>query len=259
MKRATLLFLAVVFLFVSGCVSTGIKSNEPVIRILLEADLKDRAGDETLTSVQKTLQARVDKMKFDRVNITVLKPNQLIVLAPADNDIKRLKDALTRSGLLEFRLVESSNYYGPSKQAIMARFDKIPEGYRFYPAAGKRTNNTKVYLLKEKSDLDGSFIKEAQPSLDHMSYPTVAFEFTDEGAVLFGELTEKNIKKMLAIMVDGKVFSAPVIQSKITERGVINGTFTLQEAKELAAILNVGPLPAPVKVVEEKIVQPEAK
>jgi preprotein translocase subunit SecD len=86
--------------------------------------------------------------------------------------------------------------------------------------------------------------------------PAVSFEFGREGSRKFGELTEANIDKQLAIVLDNKVQSAPVIRSRITDKGQITGNFTVEEASDLAIVLRAGALPAPVKILEDRTVGP---
>jgi preprotein translocase subunit SecD len=233
------------------------KPGESQLMILLQADLKDSQGSGEMERVQKILQARVRAMKLRNVEVKISSPNGLVVLAPADTDSGRLKDALTKQGLLEFRLVESKRHVGPSEQAIRDRFLSMREGYKFYPSAN--FSGSKIYLLKEKPDLDGWSLQDARVMNDSTGNPCVAFSFTREGSERFGVLTERNINRQIAIMVDGKVFSAPIIKTKITGSGQVTGNFSEQEARDLAAILKVGPQMVPLAVMEEKVLQPLAK
>jgi len=135
---------------------------------------------------------------------------------------------------------------GPDKeilyQEIKDRSGKVV-GYTFY-------------VLKRMPILTGAYLKDAYPGRDQYGMPAVNFELNSQGARIFEEYTSKHIGKRLAIVLDDKVQSAPVIQSQIGARGQITGHFTYQEARDLAIVLRAGALPAPVKIVEETTVGP---
>ena len=112
------------------------------------------------------------------------------------------------------------------------------------------------FILKKEPILTGAYLKDAYPSMDEYGMPAVSFELNSEGARIFKEYTSKHIGTRLAIVLDNKVQSAPVIRSSIGGRGQITGQFTYQEAKDLSIVLRAGALPAPVKIIEETTVGP---
>ena len=124
-----------------------------------------------------------------------------------------------------------------SFQEPMETPQATPSGFRFKPTA-----------------LAGKHLKRSQVQFDPQTgQPVVALEFTKEGAALFEELTKRNVGKPVAIVLDGKIISAPKVEEVITGgQAVIRGKFSLKEAKELSIQLNAGALPAPVKVVEQR-------
>ncbi|MDP2278073.1 MAG: protein translocase subunit SecD, partial [Nitrospirota bacterium] len=112
----------------------------------------------------------------------------------------------------------------------------------------------KPILLKTQVLLTGDFIEDAKVNIDtKYNEPYVSISFNTAGTKLFEEITANNVKKRLAIIFDGTVYSVPIIQEKISG-GIaqITGSFTMDEAKDLATILKAGALPAPVQIVEEK-------
>jgi SecD/SecF fusion protein len=115
-----------------------------------------------------------------------------------------------------------------------------------------------LYLLKSKIELSGRHLTDARPNYDQYHKPRVDFTFDREGGNIFGRVTGPNIGKPLAILLDGKVESAPNIKSKIRDQGVIDlsGQQTYYDAKDLATVLRAGALPAPVKIVENNVVGP---
>lgn len=115
-----------------------------------------------------------------------------------------------------------------------------------------------LYVLKKKVELTGAHLKAANPNYDQFHKPVVDFELDREGGEIFGKLTGANINKPLAILLDGRVESAPNIRSKIRDRGQITlgGNATFFDAKDMATILRAGALPAPVKIVENNVIGP---
>src|SRR5258706_706323 len=118
-------------------------------------------------------------------------------------------------------------------------------------------------VVKSTAELTGATLVDAKVTFGGGSsqlasgYPSVSIEFNAEGAKLFGLVTEANVNKQFAIVLDGQVQSAPVIRSAIPDgHAVIEGNFSAEDAKLLATILKAGALPAPVRVIEERTVGP---
>ena len=105
--------------------------------------------------------------------------------------------------------------------------------------------------------MTGEYISDARASFDHNNQSYVALSFTPSGARQFERVTGENVKKRLAIVLDGKVYSAPTIQEKISGgRASITGRFSTEEARDLAIVLRAGALPAPVTILEQRSVGP---
>ncbi|MCS7201902.1 MAG: protein translocase subunit SecD [Dictyoglomus sp.] len=110
---------------------------------------------------------------------------------------------------------------------------------------------------KERTILTGSALKTAKVEFDELGQPQVRVEMNPEGAKIFADFTSKNIGKPVIIVLDGKVISSPIIKDAITEGvGVITGRFTIDEAQKLAILLRAGALPVPVKVIENRTIDP---
>lgn len=112
--------------------------------------------------------------------------------------------------------------------------------------------------LEKETGITGKHIKKASVSFDTQTgSPQVALNFTDEGTTLFAEATKQNIGKPIGIFLDQYIISAPVVQQSITDgNAVINGSFTVEEAKQLALTINSGALPLPIKLVEQRNIGP---
>ncbi len=116
----------------------------------------------------------------------------------------------------------------------------------------------KLYLLKKKVELSGKYLTDARENFDQFRRPQVNFTFTKEGGRKFAQITGANIDKPLAITLDGRVESIPIIRAKIRENGVIEmgSGSTIENARDLAVVLRAGALPAPVKIIENRVVGP---
>jgi preprotein translocase subunit SecD len=113
------------------------------------------------------------------------------------------------------------------------------------------------YLVEKNQMLTGASLATASVSTGEMGEPVVAFKMTPEGGRLFGKITGDHVGRQLAIILDGKVFSAPVIKSRIGGgSGIIEGRFSWDEARNLALVLRAGALPAPVKIINKEVVGP---
>lgn len=119
-----------------------------------------------------------------------------------------------------------------------------------------------LYLVERRAELTGAHIADARPEIgggydpETANKPIVAFTTTDEGARIFSRVTGANINRRLAIVLDNKVYSTPVIRTKLSKNSIITGNFTMEEAKDLAIVLRAGALPAPIKIIEERTIGP---
>jgi protein-export membrane protein SecD len=116
----------------------------------------------------------------------------------------------------------------------------------------------RIYLLRKAVEFSGKYLVDAKPQYDQYRKPEVKFTLTKEGGRRFARLTGANVGKPLAILLDGRIESAPTIQSKIRDQGVITmgGAASFEEAADLAIVLRAGALPAPVKIIENRVIGP---
>ncbi len=133
---------------------------------------------------------------------------------------------------------------------------KMPEGYEFVDSVKNQGAGAKLLLSKE-SVLSGDHLTNASVGFDQYGQPIVQLQFDTEGAKIFDRVTFQNVGKQLAIVLDGRVHSAPVIRDRIPNgQAQISGSFTSDEASDLSLVLRAGALPAPVHVIEERTVGP---
>jgi preprotein translocase subunit SecD len=173
---------------------------------------------------------------------------------PGLDDPERMKRLLGRTAKMTFHLLDER---GSVEEALAGR---VPPGAQLLPGAeadrpGGRPNH---YLVQRRVMVSGDTLIDAQPTFDQRTgEAVVSFRFDSNGAKRFGDVTGKNVGKPFAIVLDGKVISAPVIREPILGgSGQISGGFTIQGARDLALLLRAGALPAPLTVLEERTVGP---
>lgn len=179
----------------------------------------------------------------------------LIQIPGGELERDQARTLLDQTGFLEFKIVRDQDR---SEDLLRARYaDGLPEGTKIVFQRDRLTDRVAfAYLVPEKADITGDYLKHAAVGFDQRSRPVVNFTWKPAGAEIFGDLTGANIDKQLAIIVDDEVYSAPTIRSRIVSRGQIEGQFTSDEAGELAVILRAGALSVPVVIEEERTVGP---
>ncbi|HJT24189.1 MAG TPA: protein translocase subunit SecD, partial [bacterium] len=176
----------------------------------------------------------------------------IVIQLPGFTDVKRARDILLSTAQLQFRLVSDryriSDYLGKDGKVDES---KLPPGITYLP--GKEESG----YLCEKVLLTGENLTDAHVATDPMGQPYISFKFNEEGGKQFGIITGENVGRLLAIVLDDRVYSAPRIQTRIPGgSGQITGSFSDQDAADLALILKAGALPAPLKVTSQFVVGP---
>ena len=199
----------------------------------------------------ETVRKRVDSLGTKEPSILRQGTNRIDVEAPGQSDAEQLKRVRGQTAKLTFQMVDESA--SPADVAA----DLIPPGSEVLPYA--ETKYGKATLLVRKRILvSGDDLTNAGVGQDQSQRPAIEFRFNGLGAKRFGDATAQNIGKRFAIILDGKVVSAPTINSAITGgSGIIEGSFTYQSASELAGILKSGALRAPLKIEEQRTVTAE--
>jgi preprotein translocase subunit SecD len=204
----------------------------------------------------ETIRNRIDEFGVSEPDIRRQGENRILVQLPGVKDPQRAINLIGQTALLEFKLVDEDH---DVQEALKG---KIPPGDEILhqiseDKATRRTTKT-PFLVKRRTYLTGEYLTDARVQIDtQFSEPYVSMDFDKKGARLFERITEANVKKRLAIVLDGRIYSAPVIQEKISGgEARITGNFTTEEARDLAIVLRAGALPAPVKILEERTVGP---
>ncbi len=184
------------------------------------------------------VRRRIDDVGTKEPTILQRGEKRILVELPGLKDPERIKKLLGKTAQLNFRLVKENSEFGVDKL-----ISEIGE---------------ELYVSK-RIVMSGENLIDAQPSIkNQQNEPTVSFTLDRLGAQKFGRATTDNVGNRLAIVLDGKIISAPNINEPITSgNGMISGNFTFQEATDLALLLRSGALPTPLDIVEERTVGPD--
>lgn len=201
--------------------------------------------------VVEIIRNRIDEFGVREPVITKQGKDQVVVQLPGVTDRERAKEIVGKTAHLEFKLVSEN------ADALKAAQDgKTPEGFEYKESTDSRGGTTNL-LLEAKPVLSGDHLNNASIGFDQYGQAIVQLQFDKEGAKIFDQVTFQNTGKQLAIVLDGKVHSAPVIRDRIPNgQAQISGNFTSAEASDLSLVLRAGALPAPVHIIEERTVGP---
>jgi preprotein translocase subunit SecD len=215
--------------------------------------------EETVVQAMQTVERRVNELGVAEPSIARHgeSNDQLLVQLPGVTDVGRAKEIIRSTAMLELKIVEA----GPAsaREDLLKPYNgKEPPDMQVIPgvAEGEGGGGTVYYLVRRVAAVTGRDLRGARPTLDENNMPAISFSLNREGARKFGNVTGSNIGRQLAIILDGRVQSAPRIESRITDEGRIHGSFTSQEAADLSLILRSGALPASLTYLEERVVGP---
>ena len=222
--------------------------------------LKDLARrqmeDNAVAQAVETIRNRIDEFGVAEPLIARQGTNRILVQLPGIDDPKRVKDLIKSTAFLELKLVTG----GPStdRTALLAPHQgQVPENMELVEAAavaGQREQSW--YLVQKSAVITGRDLKNARPTQRQLGGNAVSFFLNAQGAEKFAAATGANVGKHLAIVLDKRVKSAPEINEQIHDQGEITGSFTPEEANDLALVLRAGALPAGLTYLEERTVGP---
>ncbi len=209
------------------------------------AEAASGAVDTSLRIISK----RIDALGTKEPTIVRQGANRIVVEAPGESDPEQLKRVIGQTAKMTFQMVDET--IQPQDMAA----GRVPPGTQLLP---DDEQGGRPLAVRKKVLVDGKDLKKASPSQDQNGRPAIGFSFDGIGAQSFAEATAKNVGKRFAIILDGHVISAPVINGPIPGgTGIIEGNFTFESMSELVNELNGGALPAPLKFEEQRSVGPE--
>jgi len=223
------------------------------MHLLLKVDtthLLGPAKEDAADRAIEVIRNRIDQFGVRETSIQKQGQDEIVVQLPGVTDRDRAIEIIGKTALLEFKLV--SNDLDKLKQAIQGN---VPEGYELKYSL----EDNEPLLLEKQAVLTGDALTSASVHFSQSQFnePVVGLEFNAQGANKFAQITADNIGKRLAIVLDNKIQSAPRIKEAIPSgEAVITGRFTVEQAQDLAIILRVGALPAPMNIEEERTVGP---
>lgn len=262
-----------------------------VLRLFFDDQYAQELRQDILSQALQAVRNRIDRYGLTEPNVQRHGSGRLVVELPGVQDPDRALAIIQQAGKLEFKLVNTSIQTAElgNKIAAARKKDPLAEGYSLEalrrlneilkeglpketeaafelardPATGEVTKAT-PYLLNQTAYVTGEMLKDAQVQYDQRtSEPYVSLTFNTTGAKNFGDLTQAHVKEYLAILLDGNVMSAPVIQepilngqARITLGAGLNRQQTLKEAKDLTLVLQEGALPARLKELTKSVIGP---
>ncbi|MFO7986816.1 MAG: protein translocase subunit SecD [Desulfatiglandaceae bacterium] len=236
--------------------ASGEEDGRPWVRLELMSKAKRQVRQMAVDQALETIRNRIDQFGVSEPDIRPQEDSRVLIQLPGIKDPKRAMALIGKTALLEFKLVDEEHSVEAALKGDIPPGDEILYQVAIDPETGRETKIP--YLLKKRTALTGEYITDARVQIDsRYNEPYVSLSFDARGARIFEQITGQNIKKRLAIVLDNKVNSAPVIQDKISGgKAQITGRYTTEEARDLAIVLRAGALPAPVKIIEERTVGP---
>jgi preprotein translocase subunit SecD/SecD/SecF fusion protein len=226
-------------------VATRLSDNR--IRFAYTQQALDRMGPQAVDQSIEVVRRRIDSLGTREPSITRQGADRIVVQAPGESDPEALERVIGQTAQLTFQMVDVENNV---QDAVAGRVP--PDAELLQDELGT------PYLVKRRVLVSGENLTRAAVGADESGRPAIDFRFDGQGARRFGEATTQNIGRPFAIILDGRVISAPTIQVPITNgSGQITGSFTIAEASELVNLLNGGALPAPLNVEERRTVTAE--
>ena len=233
--------------FLQNYRSVNFNINKNIAIISTDAMYKKSIQDAAIKQSLEIVRKRIDESGTKEPLIQRSGKERILLQLPGVKNPERIKDLLGKTAKLNFHMVDDDD--SNSLSLNIAPFGKM--------ILSDIDIQDIKYLLEKKSRVGGENLIDANASFAPTEGHAVSFRFDTTGAQKFGKATSENIGKRFAVVLDGVVITAPVINSAITGgSGIITGNFTSQEATDLAVLLRAGALPAPLEIVEERSVGP---
>ncbi len=219
-------------------------NDDKILLTYQDSYLVKMQGDLVRQSIE-IVRRRVDETGTKEPIIQAQGNNRILLQVPGVQNPQEIKNLLGKTAKLTFHFVVDNSFD-----------DNFTEYTMDYDIAKLQDANGRTYLIKKAPILTGDLLVDANATF-YEGQPAVGFKFNHIGARKFAEITTDNIGKLFAIVLDGKIITAPKINSVISGgAGVISGSFTSEDANNLALLLRAGALPAPIDIIEERTVGP---
>jgi preprotein translocase subunit SecD len=226
-------------------------------RLAMSSPEQSRLRDLAVRQGVETIRNRVDQFGVAEPTITRQGDDRILIQLPGVQDPERAKAIIGKTALLEFKLLDERTSVEEAQAGRLPETSEVLYQRRVDPET--KQERRAPFVVQKRTLLTGASLTRAEVQADPNAPGNwqVAIEFDAIGTRVFGEVTEQNVGRHLAIVLDGNVYSAPRINERIPGgRAVITGQFSVDEARDLAIVLRAGALPAPVKILEERTVGP---
>ncbi len=217
--------------------------------------------DQAVRKGLETINNRVDQFGVaePRISRQGIEGDRILVQLPGVDDPERVKDIISKTAFLEFKQVLGGP--APDRASLLQAVGGSPPADAEVMPGDRQGFEGEVigrdyYLVKKAAIVTGRELRTARRSQDEFGQPNVRFDLVPAAGAKFGAFTESHIGTPMAIVLDNKVMSAPVIRARITDSGVIEGNYSIEEAEDLSLILRAGALPASLVYLEERTVGP---
>src|SRR5580692_6187926 len=226
-----------------------------------------RIQETTMNQSLETIERRINALGLTEPTIQLhgRKDNEILVQLPGEGDPTRAKAVIQAGGQLELKLVEDPASYTSESDALVKHGGVLPPNTELVPgnserrtASGAPETGESWYLLSRAPVVTGRDLRSATENrnTNNPGQFEVNFTLSGDAAKRFGPFTEQNKGRQMAIVLDHRVYSAPVINGRIDDSGMIEGNFSQESAHDLALVLRAGALPASIKYLEERTVGP---
>jgi preprotein translocase subunit SecD len=207
--------------------------------------------EQTVQEAIRTLERRVNALGVTEpvIAATGSRGDQILVQMPGVTDVEQAKRIIKTTAQLSLKLVENSA--ATQETLLQGVGGKVPDNMELVSGPSDTPGQPTYFLLRKEAMITGRDLKNARVGVDENNRPQINFSLNALATDKFARETGRNIGRQLAILLDGTVYSAPVIQSKLGSDNRITGHFTTQEADELSKILKAGALPATLKYLQE--------
>lgn len=213
--------------------------------------------EQSVRMSQETIRNRIDELGLAEIPIQRqggYGGDRIIVELPGVENPERVKNIIKTTAFLEWKLVHAGP--APDEETLLKDLGgKLPEDKEIL-RADPSSSEKGYYLVDRIAPITGQDLRNARRSVDQWNNPAVAFMLNSDGAKRFYKFTSDNIGKLLSVILDNRIYEVATIEDRISDSGIIRGTFTIEQADDLSMVLRAGALPASIKYLEERTIGP---
>jgi len=238
-----------------------VASTPPSVSLSMPASEQANIRESSVRQALQTIRNRIDQFGVAEpvIQRQGMSGTRILVQLPGVEDPERVKNLLRTSAILQWRLVQA----GPAdtrEALLVAMGGELPPNTEILQSVTETVNGVvyppSFYVVDEIPIVEGRELKNARLSQDSMGLPAVGFSLDANATTKFANFTGANIGRLLAIVLDDRIQSAPSIESRISGDGIIRGSYSIEEAEDLALVLRAGALPASIQYLEDRSVGP---